>query len=295
MRFGGHESFAVREGWLARGLELLSEAPEQLTHQYSEDYLGVGRNMAKSIRHWLHATGLSEGSGSPIDPLKPTALGELVRRYDPHFLDLGTWWMLHINLVLRPQQAYSWTWFFNQWAIPRFERGPCIESLKRYAAVNLGRSPSPKTVERDVATLLQSYARSVPPRRDDPEDSSDSPFQDLGLLSHFPSTGAYRLNFGPKAVPSTIFGYALAAQREVAAREDLSISELERGVSSPGRLFLLRGDDIYDLLTSYESQDAGRFAVRSQAGERGLRLGRIASPEEWASIHYRESEVPQHV
>ena len=54
MRFGGHESFAVREGWLARGLELLTEDPKLLMDEFSEDHLGVGRNMAKSIQESLH-------------------------------------------------------------------------------------------------------------------------------------------------------------------------------------------------------------------------------------------------
>ena len=62
MRFGGHETFAIREGWLARGLELLTTTPELLVDEFSEDHLGVGRNMAKAIRHWLVATGLAEST-----------------------------------------------------------------------------------------------------------------------------------------------------------------------------------------------------------------------------------------
>jgi hypothetical protein len=60
MRFGGHETFAIREGWLHRGLRLLVEEPGQLLDEYAADWLGVGRNMAKSIRYWLAATGLAD-------------------------------------------------------------------------------------------------------------------------------------------------------------------------------------------------------------------------------------------
>ena len=57
MRFGGHETFTIREGWLHKGVKLLMENPEQLIDENACDFLGVGRNMAKSIRHWLVATG----------------------------------------------------------------------------------------------------------------------------------------------------------------------------------------------------------------------------------------------
>ena len=59
MRFGGHETFAIREGWLHKGLRLLRDHPERLVAEEAADWLGVGRNMAKAIRHWLVATGLA--------------------------------------------------------------------------------------------------------------------------------------------------------------------------------------------------------------------------------------------
>ena len=60
MRFGGHETFPVREGWLHKGLKLVVEEPEKVVDEHVADWLGVGRNMAKSIRYWLQATGLCE-------------------------------------------------------------------------------------------------------------------------------------------------------------------------------------------------------------------------------------------
>ena len=51
MRFGGHQTFFVREGWLAKGLGLLREDVSAFDDPYVADWLGVGRNMAKSIEH----------------------------------------------------------------------------------------------------------------------------------------------------------------------------------------------------------------------------------------------------
>ena len=60
MKFSGHETFAIREGWLHKGLKLLIEEPKKLYDEYVADFLGVGKNMSRSIRHWLEVTGLAE-------------------------------------------------------------------------------------------------------------------------------------------------------------------------------------------------------------------------------------------
>ena len=89
MRYGGHQTFYIREGWLHKGLKLLIEDQEReeklLIHEFSADYLGVGKNMAMAIRHWLVATELAthelNEKGKPTKNLLPTKLGKLIRKY----------------------------------------------------------------------------------------------------------------------------------------------------------------------------------------------------------------------
>ena len=80
MRFGGHQTFAIRDGWLYKGLQLTKKRPELFSDPDLADWLGVGKNMAKAIRHWLLATGLAEpaidAEGKKI--LQPTTLGNLI-------------------------------------------------------------------------------------------------------------------------------------------------------------------------------------------------------------------------
>ena len=106
MRFGGHQTFYVREGWLAKGLALLLEDASAFDDPFVADQLGVGRNMAKSIEHWLLATGLAtkaERQRRPDRPrLKATELGKIIAKHDPWFLDPGTWWFyISISCALR--------------------------------------------------------------------------------------------------------------------------------------------------------------------------------------------------
>ena len=196
MKFSGHETFAIREGWLHKGLKLLIEAPDKLVHEFSADWLGVGKNMSRSIRHWLVVTGLArrlKGKGRQTR-LEETELGRLVYERDPYFVDIGTWYALHVNLVAPQTQVYTWKWFFNSFTHSRFEKSMCINRLKRDVENVQSRSPSENTIERDVACLLQSYARNIPTENKDPEDALECPFVELGLLSYFRSSEYYQVH-----------------------------------------------------------------------------------------------------
>ena len=215
MRFGGHETFVVREGWLHKGLSLMNEDARRLTGPFAQDELGVGKNMAKSIRHWLAATGLAERTGAATKgeqpAFKPTALGRLVAERDPYFLLPGTWWMLHVNLVNSPGDAYTWWWFFNHFRRPRFERPVCQEGLIRFVEMHERRQPGRRTLQRDVSCLLAMYARTYPPAQSDPEDGNQSPFIELGLLSHFRESGTFRRNTPiSESLPAELLGYTVS-------------------------------------------------------------------------------------
>lgn len=142
MKYGGHQTFTIREGWLYKGLSLLidEERRKQLVDDYAMDFLGVGRNMAKSINHWLLATNLAEkrqelnNKGKKVEKkdIEPTKFAELVNKYDPYFMDEGTWWFLHINMINNPQHGATWHWFFNNFGQDRFQRQVCLSNLERY-------------------------------------------------------------------------------------------------------------------------------------------------------------------
>ncbi len=165
MKFGGHETFPIREGWLHRGLTLLLTEPDKLTDEYAADWLGVGRNMAKAIRHWLVATELARSEllstrRSRVTP-EPTELARLIWDRDRHFLEQGTWWALHANLVNNPRFAFTWGWFFNQFTHSRFERAVALESFLTHLRLGEARPPSVVTVQRDLGCLWQATLATI--------------------------------------------------------------------------------------------------------------------------------------
>jgi hypothetical protein len=94
MKFSGHETFTIREGWLYKGMELVQNNPTLFKDNIPcADALGVGTNMAKSIKHWLQVTGLTESIATKPGELRFTDFGRLIWKYDPYFTDQGTWWL----------------------------------------------------------------------------------------------------------------------------------------------------------------------------------------------------------
>lgn len=281
MRFGGHETFHIRDGWLYKGLALLNEDPKAFASDEAADMLGVGGNMVKSIRHWMAATGLAERRAK-MEQAKarsfdyvPTDLGETISRWDAHFTNLATWWALHINLVNNSEFTVTWNWFFNNFSQQRFEKGVCLENLRRHLQHTSSRIPAQKTLERDMTVFLNSYARTLPAEQTDPEDSKDCPFQALGILSYFRESGFYRVEAGEKFIPTQLFAYAMAMAFPDQEGEKTSISIMEATTSpcSPGRVFCLRPESVFNLALQAEAELPSRdITVVGLAGDRRIEI-----------------------
>ncbi len=188
-------------------------ALEKLSGDEAADWLGVGRNMAKSIRHWLVAARLARPTGRQgktlKHPLELSEMGTLIWERDPYLEDIGTWWAIHINLVTNRDHAALWGWFFNVFFSHRFERAVCVEAAERYLERTGVRMPSQRTLQRDVACLLSSYARVIPEERNDPEDNLACPLADLGLMTYFKGTrGLLEMHGGSD--PVEILAYSIA-------------------------------------------------------------------------------------
>ena len=291
MRFGGHETFPIREGWLRKGLVLLQSDPDKVTDEYAADWLGVGRNMAKSIRHWLVATGLATHNDDDSKKSKElciTRLGGLLLEQDPYFVEPGTWWILHINLVNNPKYAASWNWFFNSLSLDRFDRATCMNGLHRYLKTTEARKPSPKTLERDLACLLSTYSRPIPNDYRDPEETYLCPFSQLGIMSYFRASKYYQVHRGEKAIPSQVFCYALSLAF-LNSRDGGNVKAYDaiHMPNAPGRVFALNSEALFEMLHRFADGKAENvLKLTGLAGERVISIGR-KEPHEWIAEYYQ--------
>lgn len=299
MKFSGHETFPVREGWLHKGMKLVKTSPEMFLDPEVADQLGVGRNMAKSIRHWLLATGLAvtcgaEGSGG-VAQIRLSELGQLVWSFDRYFLTEGTWWMLHANLVNNVESTTTWSWFFNNFNHDRFDRAVCLESLRRFVESSQKRVPSISTLSRDLGCLLLSYARMIPAVNDDPEDGAECPFRELGLLNYYRTSGYYRINHSPKLISPFVFGYvfslAFASKGSSTKKTDAKLSDAAKVPGGPGRVFCLNSESLYETVSKIESSSERLIQIGGLAGERTIRTQNMDT-NEWANMFFESIGEP---
>lgn len=294
MRFGGHQTFVVREGWLSKALELLEHNPEAFARKDLADYLGVGANMAKSIEHWIVATGLA--TKVPTKEVhktgikyKRTAVGDLIWEHDPYLTSEETWWLLHLNVVNDYENAVTWNWFFNEFSEQRFEKAHLVSKLLQKEKSTQSRVPSEKTLERDVSCFLNTYSQPVPREKKDPEEDLGSPFQELRLMSALKSSGTYELHRRSRSIAPEVLIYSILKVLDTEKdRTDFSFTWLTRQRSGPLQTLALTADSLFEQLMGLEQEaDQYDFSVRGLAGDRQITLRKPTIDELLSSLYAR--------
>jgi hypothetical protein len=293
-RFSGHETFAIREGWLYKGVSTLIADPNLFEGPHPADRLGVGSNMGKSIKHWLSACGLADyqepEKGSKKRKLVINDFGRLVYEQDPYFNQLGTWAMIHANLVASGESTAAWDWFFNTSAESVFDRHTLTDQFHRWARANAPRQPSEVTIKKDLSCLLATYSLRVPQDVLDPEEAMDCPMWDLGLVTYYKGAATFKTNRMPKKLPGEVIGYCLSLCREEGqVGKKAALMEFEQAAiaeKGPGRAFFLSPSALYETIEAAISQNPNcGLAVESQAGLRMIRFDN-KTPIEWAKHYY---------
>lgn len=280
--FGRHETFALREGWLDKGLNRSVAHPEGFRPDLeTADDLGLGSRMAKSLAYWLEATGLVERVDSRNKTAPATSeLGQLVHATDPHFEYSITSWFVHMMLARRAGSV--WNWFFNDFRGHSFSREACIEEFGRHLREHSINQTTLGVMQREVGCLLATYA--APPANEpvDPEDISVSPLRSLGLVVKHHDTGRFEKAQPLDAVPVEAFLASVALLAKETGSQTLPLSDLIGMRNSPAKVFNLDGDRI---------SEAAQLASETYASE-GVKLSLLGSvrtitlPQDGAEIWY---------
>ena len=233
-RLKGHESFYLREGWLTKGLRTVSEDPHVFFKNSGADALGVGTNMAKSIRYWMRTAGLIRDSSKAGAEL--TSIGKLIFENDLYIEDIFTLWIIHINIVRNFTAATSWSIFFNDFDLSTFKRDEMNDLMRRLLIDATGDLKLPDRSIRDDCTAIISMYSNSKEDNTDPEDKKVSPFAALGLLKQ------NGMNFSKEQPAQTLIDplIVLYIIRDKLIEESaLSIDEIVEGKNMPGRLLNL--------------------------------------------------------
>lgn len=179
-RLKGHESFIPREGWITKGLFAVNSAPRLFSTASGADALGIGTNMAKSLRYWLKTAGLiteHQRNGALLTPI-----GQAIYAHDPYLEDEFSLWIIHINIVRNYAQATSWNVFFNEMNVSRFRREEMVRVMTELLLESTGADELPeRSIRDDCSAILNMYYEETE-ENEDPEDKKRSPFSALGLI-----------------------------------------------------------------------------------------------------------------
>lgn len=284
--FGRHETFTPRYAWFKRGYDAIVDDPEVFSRDDVHIKLGVGKNMAKSIRYWLQAMRIAEElpiEGSRKSMLVPTRFGEALFDTDPNssrgedhggfgfdpFLEAPTsWWLLHWMALSPGGMLPVWWTAFHTFGAVRFTTDTLLDHVSAQVTTSSWGSPNEKTVRKDILAMLRCYGGASGSRRADKiDDLIDAPFVALGLL-HATDDG-WRFALGPKAglTPAMAAFACLDYLSRIGhtARTEL-VGSLATDQGGPGRAFKLSERDLGELLSAAAAESDGLIEMSTSAG-----------------------------
>lgn len=260
-RLKGHESFILREGWITKALFAIKQenGSKLFYSNYGADNLGVGSNMAKSIRYWMRAAGLTKEIGTKEIVLSD--LGEVIFKYDPYIEDVFTLYVIHANIACNFEQATSWNVFFNDFDLNSFSRLELFEKMTDLLIERTGESKLPeRSIKDDCSAILAMYY-SDRDDNSDPEEKRNSPFAQLGLLV---KDGNYYEKCSPayESIDPLIVLYLIADN--LSNNRSVLIDDLMYENNMPGKLLNLNRIEINDCLDKLAEK--GYIIVNRTAG-----------------------------
>lgn len=275
LTFSGHETFVLRSNWLKKAYDLLQDFPDLFSLDDAFVHLGVGKNMAQSIRFWGRVCNVFErredGAGYCTTWLG-RALFDDTSGWDPFLVTPTSRWLLHWQIAARPTAAFSWYYTFNLLRRGEFSASQLAQQILHTIAQIGGRPPSEATLGRDIDCMLRCYTRPDPAQLGLAlEDALYCPLYELELLQALPGQSAYRLISGARPdLPDALVAFAALQQARTLGRATVAFNELAYGERSPGRVFRLDEDSLLARLFRFETVTAGRAAYSETGGIRQI-------------------------
>lgn len=271
VNFARHETFHPRFGWLKKGYDHIMRDPQLFTRKNEAHIaLGVGKNMALSIKYWLEAFKLL-AEDRENGQYRPTELGQLLmgqEGLDPWLEDPASLWLLHHEIAGNEEQATSWYYLFNHHNHREFTAEEATLALSQYVEQNAPPKPvAPSSLEKDINCILRMYHARHSEKKFI-EETLDSPFVELQLIQRLPGTEKYAFHTGVKSnLPAPVL--AAICLRFIATLPEssrtISLSRLTYETRSPGIICKVHERTIEEAIEQV-SIDHPSIAISNQAG-----------------------------
>lgn len=276
MRFRAHETFAIRKGWLHKGMKNVVNNPKVFIDKNVNpmERLGLGTNMVKALRYWLQVAGLTEENQKSREQFL-TEFGKLVWENDKYIEEDGSLYLIHYFLSTNKDMATSWYYFFNHFNVTEFTKESYLENIKLFLYEQEKNEDkeikfSDRALLEDLDCILRTYLPSQ--IKYSPESNMDSPFLDLQLLKNVDIKEKVFAKNSPLSVvinPLVILAVIVSEKEKREEKEgtkimDIKISSLESDPCNIGKVFNLNSLTIAMYLDKL--QNLGYLRVIRTAG-----------------------------
>ena len=206
--------------------------------------LGVGKNMAKSMRAWGKVSGVLDDAG------EITRLGNrLFNDYDPFLERPESIAFLHWKIAANIERASAVSWAFNRIIKDHFSTDEAIDDFVHHLSSVAGVTYSKGTVRGDVEAVIRMHTHEADGVN---EDVGDRFFAQMGLLSEGKSRrhGLHRRTWEDSRTHVTehVVEHALLSSLAMRRTESSALSFLylnKNALTSPGVVFGLTSDGFF--------------------------------------------------
>jgi hypothetical protein len=273
--FSGHESFICKHFWLKKGYDFINENGD-FQYETAVMDLGVGKNMVNSIEHWMKSYGLLDKSNNITEFSK-----KIFRErggLDPFIESLATIWLLHYSLI-KTNRSSLYNIFFNDFRKGRtdFTKEQLLSFMKRQIE-DESKSVNDNTLNNDISVFIRSYLKpSYKDTKIEIEEDFLSLMIDLDLMKSYKSENAegkivewYQVeNKIQVDLPAEVVFFAILDNPNYG--KSISFQELLNGFNSPGVIFALNEEGLYNKLDTIVNAYKG-ITMSETAGIRELQL-----------------------
>lgn len=271
-----HESFSIREGWIAKGIRAVKYNSKIFSSTDATDVLGIGTNMVKSLKYWMIATCLVKDENKNIIL---SDFGTLIDKYDPYLEDVFSWWLIHLNLILNLEDSYIYNLFFNKCVMKSFTKKDIFEQISNNLRNN-NLEFNDNILQDEVNMIIKTY--SIDEKVDNPENNFICPLSELNLIKKIDVNTYERMKPEYRNLNYLIVYYLLL--KLVGNKEYLSIDELIKMENSPAKLLNLDKNLLNEYLDEMKRHNL--IIVNRTAGLNMIYFNKKLSFEEIMKEHF---------
>lgn len=271
-----HESFSIREGWLAKGIRTIKNDFKVFSSPDATDILGIGTNMVKSLKYWMTATCLITDNSKNVEL---SEFGKLIDKFDPYLEDMFTWWMIHLKMIMNKDDSYIYNLFFNKCLMKTFSKRDIYEQLATNLSLNKIEF-NENILQDEVNMIIKTY--SIDEKIDNPENNFICPLSELNLIRKIDVNTYERVRPDYRNLNYLVVYYLITLLSE--DRDYISIDELIKIEDGPSRLLNLDKNLINEYLDEMKRNEL--IVINRTAGLNMIYFDNKLSLEEIMKKHF---------